>query len=592
MTIDIILVFIILAAGIVLFTTERVSFDITALLILTALIVTGILTPSEGLSGFSNEATVTIGAMFVLSEGIRQTGALDIMGDLFSRLGRRSYPLALLTMMLAIGLISAFINNTAAVAIFIPLVLSVAHRLNVSPSKLLMPLSFASMFGGVCTLIGTSTNILISSIIEQHGQPPLSMFELTPVGLVFSVIGILYLFFVGIPLIPVRQTEREATAKFKMSNYLTDVTLEPGFKHYGQSLERSGVARNLDLDVVQIFRESGELSREGANAELKSGDTLRIRGNPQELKKLLKRDHIVVKRSRALRDIDLEVGNDALIEAVIAPGSDLEGQEISAVNFPERFGATILAVRHHGKLQQDAMESVRLSGGDSLLLDIGRDRVGEIGRDPSFVVVSEIGLPNYRRHKMGLAVAILAGVVVTAALNIVPIVVAAIVGSILMVLTGCLSVEEAHASISWKIILLLAGVLPLGIAMEKTGAAELLSVAVISLGSSWGPVAILSAFFFLAMMLTNVISNQATAVLLAPIAIQAAQTLDISARPLLVAVTFAASLSFMTPVGYQTNTLIYGPGQYKFTDFTKVGTPLNIIFWIVGTLLIPIFWPF
>ncbi|MCB0209315.1 MAG: anion permease [Anaerolineae bacterium] len=342
---------------------------------------------------------------------------------------------------------------------------------------------------------------------------------------------------------------------------------------------------------MQVFRQGGELALEGSKTELGVGDTLRLRGSPQEIKKLLKRDDIVIKHSRNLHDVDLEMGNDTLIEAVVAPGSDLEGQEIQTVNFPERFGAILLAIRHHGKLQQNAMENVRLSGGDSILLDIARDRVGEIERDTSFVVVSEIDLPNYRRHKIKIALGILVGVVLVAALNIAPIVIAAVVGSILMVLTGCLSVEEAHGAISWKIILLLAGVLPLGIAMEKTGAAEWLSMLIISQGSYWGPTIILSAFFFAAMLLTNIISNQATAVLLAPIAIQAAQTLDVNARPFLMAVTFAASLSFMTPVGYQTNTLIYGPGQYKFTDFTRVGTPLNILFWIIGTLLIPVLWP-
>jgi di/tricarboxylate transporter len=238
------------------------------------------------------------------------------------------------------------------------------------------------------------------------------------------------------------------------------------------------------------------------------------------------------------------------------------------------------------------MEKIKLSGGDSVLLSMEKDRIREIEQDHSFVIVSEVELPNYRTGKMPLALAILAGVVAAAAFNVVPIVVSALVGSVLLIFSGCLTTEEAYQAISWKVILLLAGIIPLGLAMEKTGVAELLSTLVISLGDDWGPTLILSALFFLTMMLTNVMSNQAAAVLLAPLAIQTAHTLGVSARPFLMAVTFAASLSFMTPVGYQTNTLIYAPGQYKFTDFTRVGTPLNLLFWIIATLLIPVFWPF
>lgn len=238
------------------------------------------------------------------------------------------------------------------------------------------------------------------------------------------------------------------------------------------------------------------------------------------------------------------------------------------------------------------MGDVRLSGGDSILLSLDRERLGDVQQDPSFVVVSEVGLPKYRRSRMPLAIAILIGVVATAALGIVPIVVSALTGAVLLLLTGCLTTEEAYQAVNWKVIMLLAGVLPLGVAMEKTGAAMLIADALLKGVGDLGPIAVLSGFFFVSMMLTNVISNQATAALLVPVVFQAAETLDVSARPLLIAVTFAASLSFMTPVGYQTNTLIYGPGQYSFSDFTKVGTPLNLVLWILATLLIPVFWPF
>ncbi len=592
MSFEIVLVFIILAMAIVLFTTERVSFDISALIVMSALMLTGLLTPTEALVGFSNEATITIGAMFVLSEGMRQTGAIDAIGNFFSQLGQRNYWLAITSMMVVVGVISAFINNTAVVAIFIPIVLTVASALEISPSKLLMPLSFASMFGGVCTLVGTSTNILVSSIAEQHGLPAFSMFEFAPLGLIFFVTGIGYLLLIGIRLIPERSTTEEATTRFAMNEYLTDVVLQPGFKHFGQSPTESDLTHDLDLDVIQVFEKSGTLTAGGTRAMLKPGDTVRIRGNAREIKKLLAREDISLKPVKEWHDVDLEQDQDALVEAIIAPDADLVGQRIADVDFFHRFGAVVLAIRHHGKLHQDEIKEIRLSGGDSVLLSMDQEKVIEVKRNHAFVVASEMGFPNYRADKMLIVIAILIGVVAAAALNLAPILVTSVVGSILLVIFGCLTVEEAHAAIHWKVILLLAGIIPLGVAMEKTGAAELLSQNLLTVGRQWGPVAILSLFFFLSMMLTNFISNQATAVLLAPIAIQAAQALGVNTQPLLVAVTFAASLSFMTPVGYQTNTLIYGPGQYKFTDFTKIGTPLNLIFWLLATLLIPVFWPF
>lgn len=589
MPLDMITVFVILIIAVILFVSERVSFDVTALVMMSALMLTGILTPAEGLSGFSSEATIAIGAMFVLSEGVRQTGALDRVADFFSRLGQRNYWLALVSMMGVIAVVSAFINNTAAVAIFIPVVVMMASQLGVSPSKLLMPLSFASMFGGVCTLIGTSTNLLVNSIAKSHGQIAFSMFEFAPLGLVFLASGLIYLLLIGIPLIPERRPQEDITVSFEMNEYLTEVVLKPIDE---KTVDHISLTEDLDLDVVQIFSREDHKSPPGTEVTLHGGDVLRIRGTAQEIKKLLDREAVALKRQREIRDIDLELGSNILVEAVIAPESDLEGQEIGQINFPERFGAIVLAIRHRGQLQQYDMDRIPLSGGDSILLSMDRARLPEFKRDRSFVVVSEVGVSADRSEKMPVALAILVGVVAVAAFNLAPIVVSAVTGAVLLVMTGCLTPEEAYEAINWKVLLLLAGVIPLGAALEKTGGSELISTYVLNIGQGLGPTATLSAFFFLSMMLTNIISNQATAVLLAPIAINAAQTLGVDGRPFLMAVTFAASLSFMTPVGYQTNTLIYGPGQYRFTDFTRIGTPLNILFWIIATLLIPVIWPF
>lgn len=596
MTLEIWIVFGLLAAAVALFATEWLSFDVVALLVLSALLVAGILTPAQGLSGLSNAATVTIAAMFVLAEGVRRTGALGAVGDAFARAVHRSRWRGLAFMMGVIAVVSAFVNNTAAVAIFIPVVLGVSRQIGMSPSKLLMPLSFASMLGGVCTLLGTSTNILVSSIARDHGEEPFGMFEFAPFGLVLLAVGFLYLFAVGFRWIPARREVADFAAGFAVTEYLTDVVLEPGYEHLGLRLDEAPVTEDLDLDVVQLFK-GGEERRPGAargrggKDVLEAGDVLRVRGSAREIDKLVARDDVSLLPPREWSDADLTRGHDALAEAVIAPDSPLEGKEIREVRFLERFGAVLLAIRHHGELEREDLGSLRLSGGDSVLLALDADRIPDVERDPSFVLVSEVGLPRYRRHRMPVALAILAGVVAAATAGVVPVVTAAVTGAVLLVLTGCLTSEEAYQAINWKVILLLAGVIPLGVAMDETGAAELLARGMLSGLGAWGPEAVLSGFFLLTLLLTSVMSNQATAALLAPIAIQTAHALEVSPRPFLMAVTFAASLSFITPVGYQTNTLVYGPGQYRFTDFTKVGAPLNLLFWLLATLLIPVVWP-
>lgn len=592
MSIDIFIILGLLIVAVFLFSYEKIPFDVTALLILSILLITGILTPSEGFSGFSNAATITIAAMFSLSEGIRRTGALNKVSDYFSTLEQKNPKVGLLIIMAIIGGISGFINNTAAVAIFIPVIISISRDMDVSASKLLMPLSFASMFGGVCTLIGTSTNILVSSIAQEHGLAAFSMFEFAPLGIVFFIVGFAYMFTIGNKLIPDRRGEGDLTEDYKIQEYLTDIVVEEGCDWIGKPTSEALLMHDLDIDLLRVFKESGRTDYKQSTTEVEAGDTMRIRGSVKEIDKLNRQENISLKPTKKWFDVDLKHGTDALVEAIIAPSSPLEKKSIEEIDFMERFGAVVLAIRHHGELQQEDLGKTKLVGGDSLLLSMSRDRIREIQNDPSFVIASEAGIDRYRYDKIPTALGILAMVVGLAAFGIFPIAITAVMGVILMNLTGCLSMEQAYKAINWKVIMLLGGIIPLGIAMQKTGAAKLLSDALITYLGTMGPMALVSGFFFISMTLTNLISNQATAALLAPIAIETASAIDVSAQPLLMAVTFAASLSFMTPVGYQTNTMVYGAGQYKFTDFTKVGTPLNIIFWLLATILIPIFWSF
>jgi di/tricarboxylate transporter len=579
--------------GLILFATEKLRVDMVALILMVSLVVTGVLTPDEGVTGFSNVATVTVAAMFVLSAGVFKSGALNFIGAMLTRLGKWNLWMAAVLMMIAAAAMSAFINDTAVVAILMPVVVEAARKAKVSPSKLLMPLSFASMLGGVCTLIGTSTNILVSSIGERYGEPAFPMFEMARLGVVQAGAGLLYMLLIGIPLIPSRRAAVGLTKEFAMGEYLTEIVLLPEAKSVGMPLGSSPLVKEVEVDVLEIMRgDSQRIPLPRPETVLEAHDVLRVRSNVSQIKTLQQRVGIALKHQANLLDPDLESEHIALVEAVIAPHSTVEGKSLREVKFRTVFDATALAIRRGRQLIHETLDRVPLQAGDALLLEVRRDQVSRLATSDAFVVVSEIGLPAFRRTKILTALAIITGVVLFAALGIQKIVVTAILGSILMILTGCLTLEEAYEAIEWKVIFLLAGVLALGAALEKTGAALLISEVLISTVGKFGPVAIVSALYLLTTLLTNGMSNNATAALLAPIAIGAARSVGFNPRPFMMAVTFAASGSFMTPVGYQTNTMIYTAGQYRFSDFVRVGVPLNLGLWILSTFLIPRIWRF
>lgn len=592
MTLDMAIVLMVLLGAIILFAVDRFPADLVAMLVMVSLLISGVVTPQEGLAGFSNPATVTVGAMFVLSAALFRSGALNFVGRLLLSVGRRSETVALLVVMIGIGAISAFVNNTAAVAIFLPVIIGFARMVKVSPSKLLMPLSFASMFGGVCTLIGTSTNLLVSSIAEQNGQPPIGMFEMASLGLIFFAVGFVYMLAVGVRLIPERRMEMDLTEQYRMGEYLVDIVLGETAASIGTRLAESPIVKELDIEVLDLMRNGVRTTRPSPDTVLQAGDQLRARTSVERIAAMQEREGITLVPKAKWADAEADGASLSLVEVVIAPFSTLEGRSMRNVQFAERFGAIVLAIRHRGRLLHHKLHDMKLGAGDALLLEMPHDRMELLQRDPNFVLVSEPALPRYRKQKIIPAVLIMAGVVAAATVGVVPILVSALAGSVLMILAGCITLEEAYHAVEWKVIFLLAGVLTLGVALEKTGAADLLSGFLVNWIGVLGPFAVLAGFYLLTSLLTEAMSNNATAVLLAPVAIATADAMAISPRPLLMAVAFAASSSFMTPVGYQTNTLIFGPGNYRFGDFMRVGAPLNLMFWILATLLIPVFWPF
>ncbi len=589
---EIIIVFAVAVVAVILFATEKLSVDVVALVVMSTLLISGIISPEEGISGFSNKATVTVAAMFIISAALFKTGAVSFLGEFTTKIFKKGYWFGLITVMLSVGFFSAFINNTPVVAIFIPILIGVSKDIKANISKLLMPMSFASMLGGVCTLIGTSTNIVVSSLAERQGQPAFSMFEIAPLGLVMFVIGMIYMLAVGIHLIPERRREGDLIESFRLQEYITEVVLMENSMSIGKAIKDAPIVKDIDIAIIEIARNNEVISLPAPDEVLQAGDILKVRCDLEKFKKIQKREGVVFKSEYKWHDEDIETEEARLVEAVVAPNSEFVNKTLKDLKFRENFGATVLALRHKGVLMREKISDTKLNAGDALLIEIKADRYKQLFQNPSFVIVSEVEQEKYRTSKIIPALIIIAGVIITASVGITEIVVSAIVGSILLVLTGCIKMEEAYKAIEWRIIFLLAGVLSLEVAMHNSKAGELISSQIISTVGIWGPVALVSAFYLMTFILTEMMSNTATAALLTPVAISAANTLGVSPRPFLVAVMFAASASFMTPVGYQTNTLIYGPGQYKFADFLKVGTPLNIILWIAATFLIPYFFEF
>ena len=576
--------------AVVLFVTEKFSTDIVAILVMIVLLVFRVLTPAEGLAGFANTATVTVGAMFVLSAGMFRSGAVNFVGRALGRLARHSSGLMLFVLMVGVGVLSSFLNNTAAVAILIPVVIVVARRAETSPSKLLMPLSFASMFGGMCTVLGTSTNILASSIAEQAGLQAFGMFEFSKLGVIFFAVGVAYMMTLGRRLVPDHRGQGDLTTSFGLGDYLTDLVLQTESKSVGHSLASAPLVKELNIDVLQILRGEDTL-RPTPETILREGDVLRIQGNLRTINELKGRAGVTFGMSMKWRDEHLQSTDTRLVEAVVGPSSPLAGKSLAESRLRANYGASVLAIRQHGTLRYGQFENITLMPGDALLIDVPNDQIEHLTQQRVFLVVSRAGIPRFDWRKASKAVAIVVAVVVVAATGLLPIVAAAATGALMMVLSGCVSTEEAYGAIEWNVLFLLAGMLSLGAAMEKTGASTMLANGMIDSVGGLGPLALLAAFFGATMLLTEVMSNNATVALLLPIAITTAQAMDLDPRAFMFAVIFAASSSFMTPVGYQTNTMIYGPGQYRFKDFVRVGAPLNLIFWVLGTLLIPWFWP-
>jgi di/tricarboxylate transporter len=481
--------------------------------------------------------------------------------------------------------------NTATVAIFIPVAMVLAKRRKIAESRVLMPLSFASQFGGVCTLVGTSTNILVNAIAVSGGLAAFGLFEFARLGLIMSCFGIAYLVLAGAWLLPSRKGDVQHTDKYRLSDYLAEFRVTANSSLIGQSWLASEAGKEHEAELINLLK-SDETGWQQPGAIIEEGDTLLLHGDADRLMKLKDNYNLETKADEEIGDQKLSSDDVKLVEALVPPHSNLAGKTIGASDLSLRFGCTVLAAQRRDRVLRQKLAHIRLEANDTLLLQCEVDKVPRILESSDLIVTSELTELFLRKDRALIALGILGGVLALAASGVAPILFATLIGAVAMVVTGCLNIEEAYRAVDWKIIFLLGGILPLGLALEQTGAASWLTGKLLSHAISAGPLTVLAVLYLTTAVLTETMSNNAAAILLAPVAFSVAKIMDIDPRPLLVAITFAASTSFATPVGYQTNTMVYAPGGYRFSDFSKLGIPLNLMFWVLAVLLIPRFWPF
>lgn len=588
--------FTILIVAFVLLLTERLRNDVVAILIVLALSVTGLLEPKEALGGFGSEPAIVVASIFVLSAGLHLTGLSETIGRWIGRLAGAGYARAIAVIMPSVALLSAFTHHLTTTAVMLPVTLNLSREREIPASKLLMPLSFAASLGTAITIIGAPAFLIASGALQQAGRPGLGIFSIAPIGLALSLVGTVFVLVAGRFLLPERKGTAASDSRFRLDDYFTEVAILEDSALHGRTVSEVEADERYRFNVVGLLRDGQRLRRPLGQRRLETGDVLLVRAAPEQIMSVRKEPGVElhpVEQYRATTTATAEHEDeevDRLVQAVVAPGSELAGRTIGGVDFRRHYGAIVLSLwRQHAWLEEELAQT-RLRAGDVLVLQGDDEALGRVAADPGFLMMVPFHGEAHSRRKAPLAGLIMLGTILLAVFDLVPLELAALAGAITMVLSRCLTAGQAYRAIDARIYVFIAGAIPLGVAMEQSGSAKLLGGWLQAAVEGWSQTLILLTLFGLVAIVTQFMSDSATTALFAPVAIALAQALGHAPEPYVVTVAMASVVSFLTPIGHHGNLLVYGPGGYRFSDFVRVGTPLTVLAALVVVLLAPLIW--
>mgnify|MGYP000417948104 FL=1 len=593
---DIILLGVIIVIALVLFITELFPIDVTALVVLGLLLIFGLVTPNESLSGFSNPAVITIGCLFIMSYALQKSHVLEYVIININKIIDKSQTLGMAVYLFCIGIASAVVNNTAIVAIFMPVTIRLADKYNISPSKVLIPLSYAAILGGTLTLVGTSTNLIVNSILVDSSGISLGMLEFAKFGIIKFVVGLIYIFTIGHRLLPSRVAKSSSITDYSLDGYLTEFKINEDSPLCGKTLLDRKINENYDVIVLDVLRGGEIIASNLRNLVLKQEDVLFVKGSFDNFQRLKEIENLSLLTDVKLTQKELEQEDHILAECLITDNSELIGQTLQEANFRRSFGSFVLAIRREGEVIRRKLAQFILKPFDTLLVYGPQDRINQLASREGFIVLGKVNASLDSHPLWWLSIFTILFAVVMAIFKIIPIVVGVILGVIALLLARVITPNEAYSSIHWQVIIVIAAFLPMGAAMKKTGLDEIIGNSIGNIVNLFPvdliPYFLLAIIYLITMVLTEIASNVATAIIMTPIALTLATQFGFDPRPFIFAVCYAASASFITPIGYQTNLMVFGPGGYRYSDYIKVGLPLGIILWIISVMVIPMIWPF